>query len=205
MNVKLASLATTALLGVACEAQAQSAFNVLEIDNNSGCRMTESYTMAGRSAINFSIDQEITGEVFVMVQSYGWSRPAEDDLTTMGLIFYRPGSSERAIFVALAVPLGVELGTEEPGMLGLIEPERIEEFRSALSQSSAVRIMSRPRESEDDFDVLLDASLQGSAAATTRWDACVARVKRREDARLAAEARVAHVARDPFARTGDDE
>ena len=203
MKTHLACMAALALVGAAGEARAQNGFEVLEIDDNSGCRLTASYSMPGRSTVRLSIDQQTGGEIFVMVQSYGWSRPSSGDETTMGLVFQRAGSDERTIFALFAVPLGVEMAAEQPGMLGQVEPERAQEFRSALARSSAVRVLSRPADSEADFAVLLEAGLPGSAAASTSLGACVARVKRREDARLANEARVAHIERDPFARPRD--
>lgn len=204
MQARLVCMAALALISTGGQARAQSGFDVVEIDDNSGCRLTASYTMPGRSAVRLSVDQQISGEIFVMVQSYGWSRPSQDDETTMGLVFQRAGTDERAVFALFAVPVGVDLGGDQPGMLGQVQPERAQEFKSTLARSSAVRVLSRPSDSEDDFAVLLDAGLPGSAAASTNLDACVARVKRREEARLASEARIAHIERDPFARRGTD-
>lgn len=197
-----ASLLAAAALSIAPQDYDTNFFDVREIRGEEGCAIKGDWTLPGRSAIYFQIDQMTNGEVFVAVTSYGWSRPTGDEGKLVALGLRRPGA-ETDLFIVSALPL-----TDLPyGLVGMISADETEGFLQAFANNQSLTVLTADHVAEDEdpeFSNVLQAGLQGSAEAVASARRCVVNVRNREDARRAREATVDHIARDPFARPNDD-
>lgn len=173
-------------------------FTVGEFNDADGCYARGDWTLAGRSQINFEVWLFADGEVMVKLWSYGWSRPPKDANKVLGVVFWN-ASSEKDVYAMFAASTGAEIG-EQPGLVAKLPPENRDAFLAAFSSSRSFTLLTRPLEAADDssFVNILEGGLRGSSLALTRLRTCTSDVHRREEARRAREASVAHIAKDPF-------
>lgn len=176
-------------------------FTIGEFTDQEGCFVRGDWTLPGRPLINFEIWLLRDQQTFVNVWSYGWSRPSEDDKKVLGVLFWK--AQDRQIFALPAVPSGVEISSgDEPGLVAMLGEDESSAFLAAFADHESFTVVSRDTGASDDmpFNTILEGGLQGSSLAVSRLRTCVAAVARREDARRAREAGVAHITRDPFQR-----
>ena len=175
-------------------------FVIGEFSDAEGCFVRGDWTIEGRPQINFEVWLLTDDSVYANVWSYGWSRPSADARQTLGVVFWGVAQEEK-IFVTFAAPTGAELGSgERPGLVGMLSEEDKSNFLAAFSNSRSFSVLTRAMDAADSvkFDTVLEGGLQGSSLALAHLQTCASNVRRREDARRAREANVAHITKDPF-------
>lgn len=193
------SILAAVALSVAPQDYDTDYFDVGEIRSAEGCAIVGDWTLEGRSPIYVQFDLMTNGEVWVGLSSYGWSRPGADVRKFIGLSFLSSGQ-ESSVFTLGGIP------SEDlrPGLVAIVPDDQSEALLDAFANRQTLNIFTADMPSEGEqldssnLSLILQAGLRGSADAVTSARRCVANVKRREDARRAREARVDHIARDPF-------
>lgn len=197
----LAFIATALALAASPQDYDTEHFDVMEIRNSAGCAIESFWEIEGRSPVYVQIDLMLDGEVYIGVSSYGWSRPSADTRKLIGVVFQRAGQDSQPFALG-----GLASDDLRPGLVAMVTDERREAFLTAFAGARSMNIYTfdmpegdAPLD-ESTRSLILQAGLQSSAQALTNARRCVANVTRRENARLAREAAVEHIAKDPFAR-----
>jgi hypothetical protein len=201
-NIRIAAVALASLASTASAQEYSTDRYVINMDSEGGCTMTGDYMLPGNiTAVFLSVKIYPNDAIILKFFSLEWSRPAADVAKYIGLIFFN-GTRGGPIFSFTAAPTGSAVGDGEvPGMVTEVPAEERSAFLSALSGSSAVRVMTSDLIGDDDLVVALDANLAGSSLAVSRLRRCAADVKRLIAAQRENEARTAHIERDPFRPT----
>jgi periplasmic protein TonB len=156
-------------------------WTIFESDDGTYCAMTMDYEGKGSTTLTFA--KQLDDGIFIMASNYGWSA-TKDIFYDISLAFDASSYDVKS--------LGVGKDYEKRGFGISLNPESGRKITAELTKASGIRIYLG--------DTLVDnLSLQGSGAAISRVNACLANFRRLAAAKAQEKARWDHIPDDPFA------